>query len=199
MTYAAERDRLYLRCRSAQHGDGRCPSPASVPAHDLEAFVADRLKDEFLRDGIVEHVITDEYVATGEALVEKWTTKLKTALAVKIDLGELTGSEADVVDEQIAGARTGLRQAESDLQEARMRARGAELPPELTEALFDEAAAGDVAEARHWLSLVYRCVVVRAARRWREPACDRARVVGVDDAPADSTRLIAWVVAAQPD
>ena len=71
-----------------------------------------------------------------------------------------------------------------------MQARGVDLPPLLDSDLFDQAP---VAERRLWLSLVYRCVVVRGQRRWREPAADRARLVLVDEAPADSARLIDWV------
>jgi hypothetical protein len=36
MTYNG---RDFMRCRAAQHGDGRCPAPAGVNAHQLEAVV----------------------------------------------------------------------------------------------------------------------------------------------------------------
>jgi DNA invertase Pin-like site-specific DNA recombinase len=194
MTHAVEGGRRYYRCRAAQHGDGRCPAPASVPAEDVETFVAGRFTDEYLGTSWAADR-DDAQVSATLAAVETAKGRLAAAMRLKVELGdEASETELELADEQIAAARASLRQAEQALVEARMSARGAELPTELDADLFAKATRDDVAEARHWLSLVYRCVVVRPARVWREPAADRARIVHVDDAPADSTRLIAFVV-----
>jgi Recombinase zinc beta ribbon domain len=39
MAHQQRDDGRYWRCRSAQHGDGRCAKPANVPADQLDEFV----------------------------------------------------------------------------------------------------------------------------------------------------------------
>jgi DNA invertase Pin-like site-specific DNA recombinase len=190
MSYAAEKQGLYLRCRSAQHGAGACPTPASVPARGLEAYVISRFKADWLGNTwVAEHA--DETVKAAHDAVESGKATLRVAVKHKIGLGEdPSKSELEIAEEEEALARANLRRLEQELVEAKATARGAALPPELDEERFDSAPVPD---QRHWLSSVYRCVVVRKALRWREPAAERARLVSVDEAPADSTPLIAWV------
>src|SRR5262249_39149469 len=54
MTYGSQNGKLYLRCRSAQHGDGRCPEPATCPAEPLEQLVWERFERDYLAGGKAE-------------------------------------------------------------------------------------------------------------------------------------------------
>jgi DNA invertase Pin-like site-specific DNA recombinase len=194
MTSCPAKDRRYYRCRAAQHGDGRCPAPANVPADALEQHLWDTFMAEFVTGGTATPWAADETVEAARAGLDAAKARLKNAMTMKIGLVDAKPMELEVAEETITEARAVLAQAEQAYTKALATARGAELP-----ALAAETA-GDapVSERRHWLSLVYRCVTVRSARAWREPAAERVRVVRVDDAPADSTSLIRWV-ASQPN
>jgi DNA invertase Pin-like site-specific DNA recombinase len=199
-SYAQERKGLYVRCRSAQHGAGRCPNPASVPARQLEAYVADRFIDEYLGDEVSEAHATDENVAEAAAKVDICETRLANAVKIKIGFGDdASQAELRIADGEIDQARAALRTAEQELLAAKLAARGAEFSAEEVNAdVFRKALADDVPEARHLLSRVYRAVIVSKAASWRQPAAERSRIVHVDEAPVDQTALIGWV-AAQPD
>ena len=99
----------------------------------------------------------------------------------------------DVVrDVELKDAKAALRDAESELAEAKAAARGGRLPARLT---VEEARKAPVSEQRHWLSLVYAAVAVRKARVWREPVADRALLFDRDAAPSDGTGLRGFVTA----
>jgi hypothetical protein len=98
--------------------------------------------------------------------------------------------ERELAEDEVRAAGRELRQAEDDLAKALQDARGSRLPAKLT---VEEARVAPLEERRHWLSLLYRCVIVRKGVGYREPVVDRSRVVGFDDAPFDGTTLRGWV------
>jgi DNA invertase Pin-like site-specific DNA recombinase len=195
MTYASERGRLYLRCRSAQHGDGRCPEPAACPAEPLEQLVWEQFEaDNFDDDGLVAEPVEDtngHMQAASERLAAA-RTQAKRAM----ELYTLVESESGrgQAAEQVKAADREVAAAERGLGEARNRVRRSRLPGNLT---AEEARAFPIPDRRHWLSSVYAAVVVRKARVWREPVADRQRVVPIDDAPGNGTALRGFVVATQ--
>lgn len=191
MTHAMQNGRGYYRCRAAQHGDGRCPAPCNVPAEALEAFVAERFEARYLDVDYVP-ICSDDAVDACEASVAQIATRLSARLELIVRAQSAT--EREILDSQADVDRAELREAEIELSQAQMRARGADLPPDLTIELFRDAP---LPQQRHWLSLVYRAIVVRRAApgTWRAPVADRTRLVTIDEAPADSTRLISHVAA----
>lgn len=187
--------RAYYSCTSGQHGAGRCPEPANVPAQDLEDFVAERFREQYLKpDHARVPSEVDSEIAAAEAAVSDAKRRLRGSFAAKRELGDqCTPTEREIADDQIEADRAALREAEARLRSTRADVRGAiDLPAWLDQAAWDSA---DVQERRHWLSLVYACVVVRKAIRWREPAKDRATLIPADDAPRESTHLIGYIVA----
>jgi site-specific DNA recombinase len=185
--HASLRGRRYYRCEPGQHGDGPCPAPLNVPAEALEQYVVAEFKARYLAGGTATPALTDEHIQAAEVKVAAAEAQLAGSMAMMRRLGEMTATEQKLAERQVDEDRAALRDAEAERATAKMRARSADLPPELTEELFDKSP---LPEQRHWISKVFRCVVVRRAIGWREPAADRARILLVDDAPADSTRLI---------
>lgn len=192
MTHAMQNGRGYYRCRAAQHGDGRCPEPCNVPAEALEELVAERFEARYLDDEYIP-IATDDAVDACEARVAQIAARLTPRL--ELIVRAQSDTEREILNAQADVDRAELREAEAELKQAQNRARGAaDLPPELTVELFRDAP---LPQQRHWLSLVYRAIVIRRAApgTWREPVADRARLVTIDEAPADSTRLISHVAA----
>jgi DNA invertase Pin-like site-specific DNA recombinase len=187
MTYAGPR---YLRCRSAQHGAGRCPAPAACPAAPLEELVWARFEDEYLGDGRADQIEANGRVVAAKERVQAATAASERAMR----LFTLTASASEERQAEALVKATGreLRDAEVALAEAQAEARGGRLPARLA---VEEARTAPLPDRRHWLSLVYAAVVVRAARVWREPVADRSIIVPVDDAPADRTGLRGFVTA----
>jgi site-specific DNA recombinase len=191
MAHTRQGSRRYYRCVAAQHGDGRCTAPVSVPAEPLERYVMDEFETRYLGTSW-EASQNDAEVDAAEARVERCETELGNSMAAMRRLGEMTASERRLAEKQLDEDRVALRDAEAELAQARMHARGADLPAHLDSDLF---RSSPIAEQRHWISTMFRCVVVRSARVWREDAAGRARIVLADDAPAESTRLIPYVAA----
>lgn len=195
MAHQARDGRSYYRCRMAQHGGGRCPAPVNVPAEALEEFVAQTFVDEFLDRATARPVATNGEITAKQQAVEQAKARFDNALEAQLELGKASAAAAKVVKEKAKAAERALARAEDDLAQAEARARAGRLPAKLTAEAFAKARTEDVAEARHWISLVYRCVVVRRSASWREPVGGRIRIVPESEAPADSTSLIGWVVA----
>jgi hypothetical protein len=193
MTYHQGPGGLYLRCRSAQHGDGRCPEPANCPAGPLEQFVWERFEDEYLGDGRAEAIEANDQVAAARERLSAARARSKNAMSLYTLVA--SDSERELAAEQVKAAGRELQDAEAELAEAQARARGSRLPTRLT---LDEAREAPLSERRHWLSLAYAAVAVRKARGWREPVADRARIILADDAPGNGTALRGFV-AAQAD
>jgi hypothetical protein len=161
-----------------------CP-PTSSTSSSSPSF-----KRQYLDEQAVA-IVSDEHVSTAETKVANARACVSAAFALADRLGEMSESEQALFDAQLDHARAGLRDAEDELAQARMQARSADLPPMLSADVFDSAP---LPERRHWISLVFRCVVVRRGVGYREPVADRARILLVDDAPADSTHLIPYIV-----
>jgi DNA invertase Pin-like site-specific DNA recombinase len=186
MTYAGGD---YLRCRSAQHGDGRCPEPAGCPAPELERLVWSRFEAEHLGEGEMRPVEdTNGHVAAAQAHLQ--AAKLRTQKARKLFTLTETASEEAEAAQEVKLAQAEQRDAEVALQEAKAQARGSRLPATLT---VKEARDAPVPEQRHWLSLVYGAVVVRRARGWREPVKDRSVILGRDEVPGGAVALRGFV------
>lgn len=193
MVHQRAKGHRYYRCLGRQHGEGRCPEPVTVPADALEDYVVCRFKAEYLSDEETFPVEDDSAVLIADQAVARAKGRLTAAMGLIVTLGDdVTTTERELVKEQVQQARSALRDAERDLRAAQMRSRGADLDPELDADEFDRARIEDVQAARLWLSRVYACVVVRRALRWREPAGDRAALVGLDEAPQDATALRAF-------
>jgi DNA invertase Pin-like site-specific DNA recombinase len=182
----------YLRCRPNQHAAGRCPAQVNVPAQALEEFVAEWFKSEWLT-GRWAPEVTDEQVIAAELGVQNASERLRGSMRMRGLLGEdASETEIKLADEQLAEDRTALRDAEEELHRSQMAVRGVDLPPQLDADAFD---AAPVAEKRRWLAAVLACVVVRRADPYGQPVGERVRIVGRDDAPTDSTRLIPFAAS----
>jgi hypothetical protein len=193
MTYAAGPGGLYLRCRSAQHGDGRCPEPASCPAEPLEQLVWERfVADNFDDDGLVAEPVADTngHVAAAQERLRAAKTRSQNAMSLYTLV--TSESERQLAEEQVRSAGRELQEAETGLAESKAQARRSRLPEDLT---AGEARGYPIPDRRHWLSSVFAAVAVRKARGWREPVVDRARILSADDAPGNGTALRGWVAA----
>lgn len=188
--YAMTHDGEYLRCRSAQHAAGRCPEAASCPAGELEQIVWPRFEVEHLGDGRAEQIEdTGGHVQAAKdrlALAERAADRARKLFLI-------AESERDQQDaeREVRAAQTERSDAEVALVEAKAAARGSRLPARLT---VEAAREAPVVERNHWLGIVYGAVVVRKARRWREPVADRIVVLGRDAVPVDPTALRGFVV-----
>ncbi|HEX6697037.1 MAG TPA: recombinase family protein [Solirubrobacteraceae bacterium] len=183
----------FVRCRSAQHGEGRCPQQAACRTtgpDGLEAIVWARFEDEFLGDGQSEAIEDDGRVAAARERLA--VAKAASAKAMKLFTLTTTDSEEREAEAQVRAAGVELRDAEDALAQATAQARGSRLPARLT---IEEAREAPIPERRHWLSLVYAGVTVRQRQGWREPVADRSVVVPVDGAPRDRTGLRGFVTA----
>jgi DNA invertase Pin-like site-specific DNA recombinase len=183
-----------LRCRTAQHGAGRCPDPAACPAPELQRLVWGRFEQEHLGDGsAAEQVGSDGRVTAAK---ERLTAaKLKSAKAMKLFTLTTTASEEAEAEAQVKATGAEVRDAEAELAEAKAQARGNRLPVDLG---LQDARRAPISERRHWLSLVNGAVVVRSARVWREPVADRSVILARDAVPTDSVSLRGFV-AGQAD
>ena len=106
-------------------------------------------------------------------------------------LAAMTKGERVVFDSQQVKRRAVVREAEQALTKARAAVRGADMPTDLTPHGF---YAMPVPERRRLLGLEFACVVVRRGRTGKEPLPERTRLIGRDEAPVDTTGLIAHVV-----
>jgi DNA invertase Pin-like site-specific DNA recombinase len=193
MAHASEKGGRYYRCRSAQHGAGRCPEPASVPAigtvvrgdyvQGIEEAVWTRFTYEHL-DNKSNPIEDDGRVDAAKAAKAKAAHVTKQAR--KLFLLAETPSEEAAAEREVKDAQRAERDADDELAEANAQARGGRLPARLTTELAFHAP---VSEQRHWLSLVYGAIAVRKARVWREPAEARAQVFARDEVPTDLTAL----------
>ncbi len=176
----------YYRCRNAANGD--CPG-VNVPAGPLETFVQEQFIWTYLSRR-VRQVGTDEAVTGAEADVERCEAALAGLFALAATLGDMSAAERRVFDANVHSARAALGAAGERLAQARSAAVGVTLPADLT---ADGFYSMPVPERRRLLGLAYACVVVRSGRALNEPVPDRARLIGRDEAPIDSTGLIAYV------
>lgn len=181
MVYSKSGGRSYLRCIPKQHGGAVCSNPAMVPADQLEEYVVDRFERDFLL-GLRGRQVADGALADADAALEVSKDQLRAAMRYRRELGDASALEREIADEDVEEARSKLRAAELALHDARMAELGADLPPELTVDVFRRQP---MPERRHWMSLVYAGVAVRAARRWREPAPERVALVR-----AETPRLV---------
>ena len=76
MDHAPVSGRRYYRCRPEQHGDGPCSEQASVPAEDLEEWVAAEFEARFL-SGSFDPDGNDEAVEAAQADVERWKERVR--------------------------------------------------------------------------------------------------------------------------
>lgn len=193
MVHQLERGRRYYRCLARQHGDGRCPAPVNVNAVDLENYVWSEFVGNYLlgENDVMYAVSDDSDVRQAEERVE--SLKARSAGSMRLVVLAVTDSQREQAEQMVREVGIELARAESDLLQAQMRARGADLPPELD---VDTAERAPVQEQRHWLSLVYACVVVRRATRRLEPVADRVGprgIVSMTDAPFRSGALRDYV------
>jgi hypothetical protein len=193
MAHAPSRNgHRYYRCRPDLHSAGRCPAPVNVPAGVLEEHVAGWFKDEWLTRRWAPEV-TDEQVVAAERQVQHAKERLRGSMRMRGLLDDdASDTEIGLADGQLAEDRRALRGAEDELRRAQMSARGVDLPPQLDATTYDGES---VAEQRRWLSTVLACVVVRRAAPAGQPIPARVRLVGRDDAPTDSTRLIPFAAS----
>jgi DNA invertase Pin-like site-specific DNA recombinase len=187
MTYKNEPHGLYLVCNPRQHSTGHCPKRASCPARPLEDLVWGAFEDYIGEEAAQPHA-TNGHAAEARERVK--AAKQRSSNAMGLYALVESNSERELAAEQVKAAGKELRDAEEELQDALQAARGSRLPARLT---VQEAREAPLEERRHWLSLLYRCVVVRKGVGYRESVVDRARVVGFDDAPFDGTMLRGWV------
>jgi DNA invertase Pin-like site-specific DNA recombinase len=193
MTHAVVRGgRRYYRCRPDQHSAGKCPAPVNVPAVALEEHVAEWFRDEWLTRRWAPEV-TDEQVIAAERQVQNAEERLRGSMRMRGLLGEdASDTEIKLADGQLEEDRRALRAAEDHFRQAQMSARGVDLPPQLDADTYD---GEPIPEQRRWLSTVLACIVVRRAEPIRQPIPERVRLVGRDDAPTDSTRLIPFAAS----
>jgi hypothetical protein len=177
----------YLICNPRHHATGDCPEPASCPAGPLEDLVWSAFDAYIGEEAAQPHETNGRATAARERLN---AAKQRSTNAMGLYALVESDSERELVADQVKAAGRELRDAEDELQEALQAARGSRLPVRLT---VQEAREAPLEERRHWLSLLYRCVIVRKGVGYREPVVARARIVGFDDAPFDGTTLRGWV------
>jgi hypothetical protein len=187
MTYKNTTHGIYLICNPRQHSTGHCPAPASCPAGPLEDLVWGAFEGYIGEEAAQPHETNGRASAARER-VDAAKQRSTNAMGLYALVG--SDSERELAADQVRAAGRELRDAEEELQEALQAARGSRLPVRLT---VEEAREAPLEERRHWLSLIYRCVIVRKGVGYREPVTSRARVVGFDDAPFDGTALRGWV------
>jgi hypothetical protein len=180
----------FLRCRAAQHGDGRCPAPVGVNARQLEPLVVADFKRR-LRSA-VDITGSEASEAVAEAVAQTRRLGMRHANLMAMMPDDLSGARGENwrAQEQTAGAA--LAAAERDEAEVKAQARGANLPPALTADNFDSWSLPD---QRTFIAALFAAVVVRRPNRWREPVAERFGVVLRDQGPANNTALIAHVAA----
>lgn len=172
-----ERVYRYYRCRPAQHGDGRCPRPATVDAAEAEAFALEAFTTRYLdtRAALVED---DTALADAEAALDRAAARYARAVE-QVNDGETSDAVRRVQEASKSKAEAEVRRAEADVHTARAKARGGLLPGDLD---ADGMASATVPEQRHFLATVFRCVVACGALS-DGPVADRVRILGVDQAP----------------
>jgi DNA invertase Pin-like site-specific DNA recombinase len=187
MLHSIERGRRYYRCKPGQHGAGKCPAPANVPAEQLELHVLGQFKDRFIG---VEMEPTAAEDALGQALEHEDRVKARVGRAQKLVIAAESDEERESAEELLAGERLALREASDAVRMARQQKHGVDLDPNLDEDAFDNLPVPD---QRRLLGEAFAAVVVWPARVWREPAAERSRILTRNEAPSDSTALIARV------
>jgi DNA invertase Pin-like site-specific DNA recombinase len=188
MTYNG---RDFLRCRSAQHGDGRCPDPVGVNARQLEAVVVADFKRRIRGTVEVEGDQADDAVIAASAEARRLAMRHANTVAMMPD--DLSGAAGENWRDRERADREALQAAERHEREAKSRARGANLPDDLTADNFD---SWPIPDRRTFLAALFAAVVVHKPERWRQPVPERVRVILRDQAPTNSTALIAHVAAA---
>jgi DNA invertase Pin-like site-specific DNA recombinase len=187
MLHSVERGRRYYRCKSGQHGNGRCPAPASVPAEQLEEYVLGEYECRFIG---IEMEASDAEDALGQALAHQANVKAAMKRTTKLLNRAESDSEREVYEEELADLGVELREADDGVVAAHQQRHGVDIDPNLdADGLRDMPAP----EQRRLFSEAFACVVVWPAAAWREPAADRARILSRNEAPSDSTGLIARV------
>lgn len=188
MTYNG---REWIRCRAAQHGDGRCPAQTSVNARQLEALVVADFKLR-LRGGL-DVSGSEASEAVSEAVAETRRLAMRHANVLSLMPDDLSGAQGENWRAQERAAAEALAAAERREAEARDNVRGARLPADLTADTFD---TWPIPDQRTFLSALFAAVVVRASERWREPVADRYGIIRRDQSPAHPTALIARIAGA---
>ena len=185
----------FLRCRAAQHGAGKCPDPAGVNARQLEAVVLAEFKARYLDVELEVHE-ADDAVDAASADVARLAIRHAALLDAMPD--DMTGKAGENWRAREREAREALADAERHEGEAKAKARGASnVPADLSADDVDAMLArGEIADVRTFLAAVFAAIVVRRPNRWREPVLARTRILRRDQAPTNSTALIAHVSAA---
>jgi DNA invertase Pin-like site-specific DNA recombinase len=178
----------YYQC-SGKSGQGQCAERAYANAEQIEALALSTFKAEFVALVAEGHALDSDVADHADVLKVK-QDDLRNVMSARARLGDMTGAEAEVANELVDEARLAVRHAEQALLKARHRARGVDLPHDLNEDTIDNAPIPD---ARHLLASVYAAFVVSPARRWREPASERTRILGRDESPDNNIALIGFV------
>jgi site-specific DNA recombinase len=192
---AGQGSRRYYRCPN--RGNGACQAPANVNATQAETFVVERFKALY-HDVEAVGFLTDEHVTAAQARFDQAEAGFVSMAAALQTLGSMTALEKRLFQQSQDEVRRELANAEADLQSARASVASTDLP---VDALHENAFDTEPVDVqRHYLSLVFAALVVRRYRPdpvglRHEHVADRAQVVGRDEAPDGSARLIDFCAA----
>lgn len=184
-------DHVYYSCRAIARAEGECQERAHVPAREIEPWIQEQFRRDFLSEIEVVGVEDDRTIVEAEERAREAKRRYEQRLAKSLDFDpEADADERAIVEKLVEEAKAEHRTAKRLLAEAKAAARGTSLPADLDVIAWDEASIQD---RRHWLSLVYACVVVRKAATRGEVVEERARLLTRDEAPDNATALRTFV------
>lgn len=165
--------KLYLRCGFSR-GGGDCPG-MSVAAEPVEQLVVDEWKRAYA-DWSEQPMLDDTAVADATVVLDDARAKLSATQDFAISNPAQSDTERELIESKLVAARDAVADAERQLRVARAANVGiGELPAEAL--VVDAFDLAPIETKRHWLSLTFAFVAVRAAREWREPAIARTQIV----------------------